>query len=213
MIRLGVLASGRGSNFQSIIEAVENGGLNVSLECLLTNNADAFAIKRAKAHGIPAIVLLEKDFPTKDDYYKKIVSELKITGVNLVVLAGFMRLVGKPLLDAFPMRIMNIHPSLLPAFKGLHAQRQALQHGVKISGCSVHFVDEGLDTGPVIIQAAVPVFSDDTEDSLSERILNAEHEIYPRAIKLFAEGAVSIEGGVVKIAGETRNTECLQHPV
>ncbi|QWR78215.1 phosphoribosylglycinamide formyltransferase [Candidatus Magnetomonas plexicatena] len=198
MTKIGVLASGRGSNFQSIIDAVESGRLNVSIECLITNNPNAFAIERAKAHGITYMVILQKDFPTKDDYYKKIVSELQTLEVNLVVLAGFMKLVGKPLIDAYPMRIMNIHPALLPSFKGLHAQRQAIEYGVKISGSTVHFVDEGLDSGPIIIQAAVPVFSDDTEDTLSERILKSEHEIYPQAIKLFADGALSFEGRVVK---------------
>ncbi|MBF0466893.1 MAG: phosphoribosylglycinamide formyltransferase [Nitrospirae bacterium] len=200
MTKVGVLASGRGSNFQSIIDAVKSGYLNVSIECLITNNADAFAIERAKAYGITSMAILEKDFRTKDDYYRKITTELQTLGVNLVVLAGFMKLVGKALIEAFPMRIMNIHPALLPSFKGLHAQRQALKYGVKISGCTVHFVDEGLDTGPIIIQAAVPVLSNDTEDTLSERILKYEHEIYPRAIKLFADGALSFEGRVVKIA-------------
>ncbi|MBF0519750.1 MAG: phosphoribosylglycinamide formyltransferase [Nitrospirae bacterium] len=200
MTKVGVLASGHGSNFQSIIDAVKSGYLNVSIECLITNNADAFAIERAKAHGITSMAILEKDFRTKDDYYRKITTELQTLGVNLVVLAGFMKLVGKALIEAFPMRIMNIHPALLPSFKGLHAQRQALQYGGKVSGCTVHFVDEGLDTGPIIIQAAVPVLSNDTEDTLSERILKYEHEIYPRAIKLFADGALSFEGRVVKIA-------------
>jgi phosphoribosylglycinamide formyltransferase-1 len=191
---IGVLASGRGSNFQSIIDAVERGYLRVTLKMLITDNPAAFAIERAKKHGIEYLVMRPAEFVSREDYFARIAAELKRRGVGLVVLAGFMRIVGKPLIDAFRHRIMNIHPALLPSFPGLHGQRQALDYGVKISGCTVHFVDEGMDTGPVIIQAAVPVKDDDTEDSLSARILAFEHKIYPEAIRLFSEGRLKVAG-------------------
>ena len=198
---IGVLASGRGSNFQSIIDAVERGYLRVTLRVLVTDNPEAFAIERAKNHGIEHLVMRPKEFASREEYFERIAAELKRRGVYLVVLAGFMRIVGKPLIDAFPGRIMNIHPALLPSFPGLHGQRQALDYGVKISGCTVHFVDEGMDTGPVIIQAAVPVSPDDTEETLSERILKLEHRIFPEAIRLYAEGRLRVEGKAVKIFG------------
>ena len=199
MLKIGVLASGRGSNFQAIIDAIEKGGLKASIEILITDNPSAFAIERAKKHNIKYLFINPKEFATKDDFFKKIADELKTRGIELVILAGFMRIVRKPLTDAFPNRIMNIHPALLPAFPGLHGQKQALDYGVKISGCTVHFVDEGMDTGPVIIQAAVPVLPDDTEDTLSERILSFEHKIYPEAIRLFSEGRLEIKGRTVKV--------------
>ncbi len=191
---IGVLASGRGSNFQSIIEAVESGYLKVTVRVLVSDNPAALAIERAKDHGIEHLVLQPKQFASRAEYFAGIAAELKRRDVGLVVLAGFMRVVGKPLIDAFPNRIMNIHPALLPSFPGLHGQKQALDYGVKIAGCTVHFVDEGMDTGPVIIQAAVPVRDDDTEDSLSARILAYEHRIYPEAIRLFSEGRLQVEG-------------------
>lgn len=202
-LRLGVLASGRGSNFQAIIDEIESKRLNAEIVLLITDNPSAFAIERAKKHGIEYLVMRPKEYSSKDDYFIKIAEELKKRDVGLVVLAGFMRIVRKPLIDAFPNRIMNIHPALLPAFPGLHGQRQALEYGVKISGCTVHFVDEGMDTGPIIIQAAVPVFQDDTEDTLSERILRFEHKIYPEAIRLFSEGRIEVEGRMVSIKGYT----------
>ncbi|KAF0143454.1 MAG: phosphoribosylglycinamide formyltransferase 1 [Nitrospirae bacterium] len=199
MLKAGVLASGRGSNFQAIIDAIEKGNLKASIELLITDNPSAFAIERAKKHNIKYLFINPKEFTAKDAFFSRIADELKAKGVELVILAGFMRIVRKPLIDAFPGRIMNIHPALLPAFPGLHGQKQALDYGVKISGCTVHFVDEGMDTGPVIIQAAVPVLPDDTEDTLSERILSFEHRIYPEAVRLFAEGRIEIDGGKVKI--------------
>ncbi|MBI5187899.1 MAG: phosphoribosylglycinamide formyltransferase [Nitrospirae bacterium] len=202
-LRLGVLASGRGSNFQAIIDEIESKRLNAEIVLLITDNPSAFAIERAKKHGIEYLVMRPKEYSSKDDYFIKIAEELKKRDVGLVVLAGFMRIVRKPLIDAFPNRIMNIHPALLPAFPGLHGQRQALEYGVKISGCTVHFVDEGMDTGPIIIQAAVPMFQDDTEDTLSERILRFEHKIYPEAIRLFSEGRIEVEGRMVSIKGYT----------
>ncbi|MDA8238883.1 MAG: phosphoribosylglycinamide formyltransferase [Nitrospiraceae bacterium] len=209
---IGVLASGRGSNFQSIIDAVERGYLRVTLRVLITDNPAAFAIERAKNHGIEHLVMRPKQFASREDYFERIAAEMKRREVGLVVLAGFMRIVGKPLINAFPGRIMNIHPALLPSFPGLHGQRQALDYGVKISGCTVHFVDEGMDTGPVIIQAAVPVRDDDTEDSLSARILAFEHKIYPEAIRLFSEGRLSVAGRRVVVKGEDIEGVGLTHP-
>jgi len=199
MLKIGVLASGRGSNFQAIIDEIENKNLKASIEILITDNPSAFAIERAERHNINHMFINPEDFAAKDEFFKKIADELKSRGVDLVILAGFMRIVRKPLIDAFPDRIMNIHPALLPAFPGMHGQRQALDYGVKISGCTVYFVDGGMDTGPVIIQAAVPVTSDDTEDTLSERILSFEHKIYPEAVRLFSEGRLEIKGRKVVI--------------
>jgi phosphoribosylglycinamide formyltransferase-1 len=144
--------------------------------------------------------------------YTKIAGELQARNVGLVVLAGFMRIVGKPLINAFPNRIMNIHPALLPAFPGLHGQKQALDYGVKISGCTVHFVDEGMDTGPIIIQAAVPVYHHDTEETLSERILKLEHKIYPEAIRLFAEGKLQVDGRIVRITDGLNSDQSVVNP-
>ncbi len=199
MLTIGVLASGRGSNFQSIIDNINSGYLKARIVALITDNPKAYAIERAKKSNIEALIISPKDFPDKDSYYQHITEVLKSKGVELVVLAGFMRVVGKPLIDAFKNKIMNIHPALLPSFPGLHGQKQALDNGVRISGCTVHFVDERIDTGPIIIQAAVPVYDDDTEDSLSERILRQEHRIFPLAIKLFSEGKITIEGKKVII--------------
>src|SRR4030043_283982 len=200
-LRLGILASGRGSNFQSIMDAINSGRLKAEIAVLITDNTSAFAIERAKKHGIEYLVIRPKEYASKEDFFIKIAEELKKRNVGLVVLAGFMRIVEKPLIDAFPNMIMNIHPALLPSFPGLHGQRQAIEYGVKISGCTVHFVDEGMDTGPVIIQAAVPVSQNDTEETLSEKILRLEHKIYPEAIRLFSEGKIEVEGRKVRIKG------------
>lgn len=199
MLKLGVLASGRGSNFQAIVDEIEKGRLKASIEILITDTPSAYAIERAKRHGINHLCIIPKDFQTKDAFFEKIAFELKKREIELVILAGFMRIVRKPLIDAFRNRIMNIHPALLPSFPGLHGQKQAIDYGVKISGCTVHFVDEGMDTGPIIIQAAVPVLPDDTDDSLSERILSFEHKIFPEAIRLFSEGRLEVKGRKVLI--------------
>ncbi len=200
-LTIGVLASGRGSNFQAIIDAIEAGYIRARINVLVTDNPEAFSIERAKKHGIESLIMLPKNYGSRDEYFRDISSELQKRGVELVVLAGFMRIVGKPLLDVYPNRVMNIHPALLPSFPGLHGQKQANDYGVKISGCTVHFVDEGMDTGPIIIQAAVPVRDDDTEETLSERILRLEHKIFPEAIKIFSEGRVEIFGRKVRIKG------------
>jgi phosphoribosylglycinamide formyltransferase-1 len=211
-LSLGVLASGRGSNFQAIVDAIESGRLDASVKLLVVDNPGAFAVERAKKHSIESLYLNPAEFATKDDFFRRIAEELGARRVELVVLAGFMRIVRKPLIDAFRNRIMNIHPALLPSFPGLHGQKQAVDYGVRISGCTVHFVDEGMDTGPVIIQAAVPVFADDTEDRLSERILKLEHRIFPEAIRLFSEGRLRVEGRVVTIAGSEPDENYIVNP-
>ena len=198
-VSLGVLASGRGTNFQAIIDEIEAGKLNAAVRLLVVDNPGAYAVERARQHSIEHLYLNPRGFPTRDAFFMRIANELQTRGVDLVILAGFMRIVRKPLLDAFPLRVMNIHPALLPSFPGLHGQKQAVDYGVKVSGCTVHFVDEGMDTGPIIIQAVVPVSPDDTEETLSERILKLEHKIFPEAIRIFSEGRLRVEGRVVKI--------------
>ena len=212
MLKLGVLASGRGSNFQSIIDEIEAGSLNASIRLLITDNPKAYAIERSKKHSIEYLYLNPRDLKSKNDFYSKITEELVKRDVDLVILAGFMRIVGKPLIEAFPNRIMNIHPALLPAFPGLHSQKQAVDYGVKVSGCTVHFVDEGMDTGPIIIQAAVVVSPDDTEDTLSERILRLEHKIFPYAIRLYSEGRLYADGRTIKIKGYELKDEFFINP-
>ncbi|MCL5024737.1 MAG: phosphoribosylglycinamide formyltransferase [Nitrospirae bacterium] len=211
-VSLGILASGRGSNFQAIVDEIEAGKLNASVKLLIVDNAGAYARERAKRHSIEHLFLDAEGFPTKEEFFSRISEEFRKRGVQLVVLAGFMRVVRRPLLDAFPLRIMNIHPALLPCFPGLHGQKQAVEYGVKLSGCTVHFVDEGMDTGPIIIQAAVPLAPDDTEESLSERILELEHKIFPEAIRLFSEGRLKVEGRVVRITGHRVNGEAIVNP-
>jgi phosphoribosylglycinamide formyltransferase-1 len=194
-IKLGVLVSGRGSNLQAIIDNIQAGRLSAEIAVVISDQPDAFSLERARKHNIPAVFISAKGYKEKrEDYDALLVKELQKHGVELVCLAGFMRIITPVLLKAFPLRILNIHPALLPAFPGLHVQKAALEHGVKFSGCTVHFVDENMDTGPIIIQAVVPVLDNDTEDSLSARILEQEHKIYSRAIQLYAEGKLRIEG-------------------
>jgi phosphoribosylglycinamide formyltransferase-1 len=211
-LKVGVLASGRGSNFQSIIDSIGSGYLNAEIVLLVTDNPNAFAIERAKKHGIEHLVMRPKEYSSKDTYYEAVAQELNKRSAGLVILAGFMRVVGKPLVEAFPNKIMNIHPALLPSFPGLHGQQQAHDYSVKISGCTVHFVDEGMDTGPIIIQAAVAVKDDDTAGSLSERILKSEHKIYPEAIKLFSEGRIEVVGRKVRIKDSAVDEKGLVNP-
>jgi phosphoribosylglycinamide formyltransferase-1 len=186
--------SGSGSNLQSIIDNIEAGKLQAGIACVISNNANAFALERARRHGVPALHLDHRIFCGREAYDAALVETLCEYKADLVVLAGFMRIITPVLINAFPHAIMNIHPALLPSFPGLHAQRQALDYGVKVSGCTVHFVDAGTDTGPVIIQSAVPVLEGDSEESLSARIQTEEHRIYPQAIKLFAERRLKVEG-------------------
>jgi phosphoribosylglycinamide formyltransferase-1 len=202
LLKLGVLISGNGSNLQSIIDHIEKGLLKASIKIVISNNPDAYGITRAKKHKIPVVVLKNGDFKNKEDFDSELVKTFKDNGVELVILAGFMRILTPVFLKAFPHKIMNIHPALLPSFPGIHGQKQALEYGVKISGCTVHFVDEGVDTGPIIIQSAVQVFDDDTEETLASRILKEEHRIYPQAIQLFAEGKIEIKGRKVRIKTE-----------
>jgi len=199
-LNIGVLISGSGSNLQSIIDACAAGAINGRVACVISNNADAFGLERATKAGIPALHLDHRAYSGREAYDEALVATLREFGVELVVLAGFMRIITTVLLDAFPMRVMNIHPALLPSFPGLHAQRQALEYGSKVAGCTVHFVDCGTDTGPIIIQAAVPVLEGDTEQSLSARIQREEHRIYPEAIRLFSKGLLRVNGRVVTIA-------------
>jgi phosphoribosylglycinamide formyltransferase-1 len=192
--RLGVLISGRGSNLQSILDAIARGALQASIAVVASNRRDAPGLLRARDAGIEAVYLRPGDYASRDAYDAAIAGLLKARRVDLVCLAGFMRLVGEPLLGAFPNRILNIHPSLLPAFPGLDAQRRALEHGVRISGATIHLVNAELDAGPILLQAAVPVHDDDTVDTLSARILAEEHRLYPEAIGLMLSGGWSLEG-------------------
>jgi phosphoribosylglycinamide formyltransferase-1 len=198
--RIGVLISGNGTNLQAIIDRSLAGDLQAEVVCVISNKADAFGLQRASNHNIPAVHLDYREFSGRAEYDAALVALLKQHEVDLVILAGFMRIVTKVLLDAFPHRVMNIHPALLPAFPGLDAQKQALEYGVKVSGCTVHFVDTGTDTGPIILQATVPVREDDTVESLSERIHVEEHKLYPAAIQLFAQGRLEVTGRRVRIS-------------
>lgn len=199
LLKLGILISGNGSNLQSIIDHIEKGSLKAVIKIVISNNPDAFGIQRAKKHGIEVAVLNQRDFKSKEAFDLEIVRILKINDVQLIVLAGFMRIITPGFLKAFPEKIMNIHPALLPSFSGLHGQKQAFDYGVKFSGCTVHFVNEGVDTGPIIIQSVVAVNDDDTEETLSKRILKEEHRIYPQAIQFYAEGRLQIKDRKVKI--------------
>jgi phosphoribosylglycinamide formyltransferase-1 len=193
-LKVGVLASGRGSNFKAIAQKAEN----VEIVLLVVDKSDAKAIEIAKDLNIPYKVI-DRKILNKEDFEREIINILDSYNVELVVLAGFMRILGTEFVEHFKWRVMNIHPSLLPSFPGLHAQKQALEYGVKISGCTVHFVDAGTDTGPIILQSAVCVLEDDTEESLSSRILEEEHKIYPFAVSLFAQNRLIIYGRKVKI--------------
>ena len=188
MLKIGVLISGRGSNLQALIDASECRDIPAEISVVISNKSDAYGLERAKKHNIPAVFINPKDFPDKNFYEEKIVETLKKYNVGLVCLAGYMKIVGKVVLTEYKRKMINIHPSLLPKYPGLHAQKQALEDKAKVSGATVHFVDEGCDTGPILLQAEVPVLENATEESLSSRILEQEHKIYPEAVRLFAEG-------------------------
>jgi len=198
-LRIAVLASGRGSNLQAIIDAIEAGRLEASLAMVISDRPDAQALERDRRHGAKALFVDPKGYPDREAFDLALIALLDEHQVELVCLAGFMRILTPTFVAAYRDRIMNIHPALLPAFPGLHAQRQALERGVKVAGATVHFVDEGVDTGPIILQVAVSVEEDDTEETLSARILEQEHRIYPRAIQLFAEGRLEVRGRRVLI--------------
>lgn len=189
-----MLISGRGSNLQALIDAVAAGTLNAEITIVIANKADAAGLERARAAGIETIILDHRGYASRDDYDAAVATELRNRGVSLVCLAGFMRLIGPRLLDAFPNAILNIHPSLLPAFPGVNAQTQALDHGVKISGATVHLVTGELDGGPIVVQSSVPVRDDDTADLLSARILIEEHRLYPEAVRIILDGRWRLEG-------------------
>ncbi len=198
-LRLGVLVSGSGSNLQAIIDNIEAGKLKSQIAVVVSNNKEAYSLERAKKHNIPYEVVEHTKFKTREEFDEKLVQVLKSYKVDLVIMAGFLRVITRKLLDAFPMKIMNIHPALLPAFPGLHVQKKALEYGCKFAGCTVHFADEGVDSGPIIIQGVVPILDNDTEDSLSQRILKVEHKIYSTAIKLYEENRLKIVGRRVLI--------------
>jgi len=202
-LRVAVLVSGRGSNFEAIVKAAESGRLPVTVAVLISDRAGGGAMATARAHGIEALFVDPTQHPGREAHEKAVTAALEERRIGLVCLAGYMRLLSGDFVKRFEGRLLNIHPALLPAFPGLHAQRQALEHGVKVAGATVHFVDEGTDTGPIVLQAAVPVLPGDTEQTLSERILAEEHRIYPEAIRLFAEGRLRIEGRRVHIRETT----------
>lgn len=193
MRRLGILLSGRGSNFEAIADNVAGGRLEAEIAVVISNRSDARGLEIARERSLPALCIPSKGVP-RDEYDRQLVAELKSRRVDLICLAGFMRLLTAEFCQSFPMQVLNIHPSLLPAFPGLDAQQQALEHGVKISGCTVHFVDPQLDAGPIVLQAAVPVLDGDTAESLAARILTEEHRIYTQAIAIVLAGHWWIEG-------------------
>jgi phosphoribosylglycinamide formyltransferase 1 len=192
--RLGVLISGRGSNLQSILDAIRDGRLDATVAVVISNKADAYGIERARAAGVETVVVGHRDYASREDFDRALVAELRAREVGLVCLAGFMRLLSPVFVDAFPNAILNVHPSLLPSFPGVEAQRQAVEHGVRISGATVHFVNTDLDSGPVVLQASVPVLPTDTPEALAARILTEEHRLYPEAIRVVLDGGWRIDG-------------------
>jgi len=202
LFRLGVLISGRGSNFHSILENIQKGFIqNAEIVLVLSSKENARGLKIAKDNGIDAFFVNPKGLK-RDEYDKLLIDKLRMYNVDFVILAGFMRILSKGFIETFKNRILNIHPALLPSFKGLHAQKQALEAGVKFAGATVHFVTDELDSGPIVVQSVVPVLSDDTEDSLSKRILKTEHKIYPLAVKLITEGRVEEKNNKIVIKAD-----------
>ncbi len=190
--KLAVLVSGQGTNLQALIDQIEQEVLAAEISIVISNVKEAFALERAKNHGIKSHFLDRKSYSGKAEFDQALIDLLQAEAVDLICLAGFMRILGKAFINSFAGKIINIHPSLLPAFPGLHPQRQALEHGVKFSGCTVHFVDEGVDSGPIILQSVVPVYDSDDEETLSRRILEQEHDIYPRAVQLLVEDRLTV---------------------
>jgi phosphoribosylglycinamide formyltransferase-1 len=197
--RIAVIASGRGSNFQAILDAIRDGKVPAECTALITDNPDAYAIERAKKAGITCKIIDYATFPSREVYEHALLLAMREVNADLFVLAGYMRILGSPIVKAFLGKMINIHPALLPSFTGLHAQRQAIQYGVKVAGCTVHFVDDSLDGGPIILQKSVPVLETDDEDALAQRILEQEHIAFPEAIRLFCEDRLVIEGRKVRI--------------
>ena len=202
MKKIAVLVSGGGSNLQSIIDSVESGTLKVEIVLVLSNKEGAFGLERAAKHQIPTAVIKHGEFQDREAFETRLMEVIDGHGAELVVLAGFMRVLTPHFVNHYHHRIMNIHPALLPSFPGTHGQKQALDYGVRYAGCTIHFVDEGTDTGPIIMQAVVPILPDDTEGNLSARILVEEHRIYPESLRLWSEGRLLIEGRKVRILGE-----------
>jgi len=200
-LQLGVLVSGSGTNLQSILDAALEGRINVDVRVVISNRKDAGALERARRAGVPAVVISHKQYDNRESFEEALIQALRQHDVEWVALAGFMRVLTSHFLHAFPQRVVNIHPALLPSFPGVHAQRQALEYGVKFSGCTVHFVDEGTDTGPIIGQAVVPVLDSDDEESLTAKILEQEHRLFSSVLQLLAEGRIVRDGRRVKILG------------
>jgi len=199
MKKIAVLISGSGTNLQSIIDSVESGFLDLEIAVVLSNKEDAYGLTRAASHGIPTVTVKHGEFPNREEYEKKLIEILEGFDVDLVVLAGFMRVLTPLFVNHFHHMIMNIHPALLPSFPGTHGQQQAFDYGVRFTGCTTHFIDEGTDTGPIILQAVVPVLADDTVDTLASRILKEEHRIYPESLRLWSAGRLRIVGRKVVI--------------
>ena len=197
IFKLAVLVSGRGSNLQAIIDSIDREELDAHLSIVISNTKDAIALKRAEKHGIKTIFIDPSNYLSSKEYDKALVLKLKEFSVDLICLAGYMRILGEEVIQTFEKKIINIHPSLLPAFPGMNAQKQAINHGVKFSGCTVHFVDFGVDSGPIILQTVVPVYDNDDEKSLSKRILEQEHHLYPKAIKMIQENKIRLNGRTV----------------
>jgi len=197
IFKLAVLVSGRGSNLQAIIDSIDREELDAHLSIVISNTKDAMALKRAEKHGIKTIFIDPSTYLNSKEYDKALVLKLKEFSIDLICLAGYMRILGEEVIQTFEKKIINIHPSLLPAFPGLNAQKQAINHGVKFSGCTVHFVDSGVDNGPIILQTVVPVYDNDDEKSLSKRILEQEHYLYPKAIKMIQENKIRLSGRTV----------------
>lgn len=200
MRKLGVLVSGRGSNLQAIIDRIADGYLPLEIAVVISDYDDAYALERAKQAGIPTVAVVRKQCANKEEFEAKITAALESYGCELVVLAGFMRILSADFVNHFENKIINIHPAILPSFPGLHGQRQAFEYGVKVAGCTVHFVDAGTDSGPIILQKVVPAYFEDDEDTLAARILVEEHKALPEALKLWAEGKLEIVGRKVKVA-------------
>ena len=200
-LKVAVLISGRGSNLQALLDACAEPGFPAEIVLVISNIAGAYGLERAKLAGVPSLVIDHKAYPTREAFDADMDKAIRAAGAELICLAGFMRLLSQGFSEAWNGKMINVHPALLPSFKGLHTHRKALDAGVKLHGCTVHFVTPELDDGPIIVQAAVPVLSTDDEDSLAHRVLEQEHKAYPLALKLVAEGRVTVEGRVVKVAG------------
>ncbi len=197
IFNIAVLVSGRGSNLQAIIDSIERKELDVNLSVVISNKKEAMALERAKKNGIKTIFIDPAAYLNSQEYDKELIKKLRALSIDLICLAGYMRILSKEVIQNFDRKIINIHPSLLPAFPGLNAQKQAIKYGVKFSGCTVHFVDSGVDTGPIIMQTVVPVYDNDDEKSLSKRILEQEHYLYPKAIRMIRENKINLSGRTV----------------